>query len=80
VNVTNNAGRQAYVSRDTSAESQVALQTGSDPGPGAAAFDHDGHLLLLLVKNEFSIVHSVAFGVTIAGGGTTTPTLRFLRF
>ncbi|MGA2583481.1 MAG: sialidase family protein [Tepidisphaeraceae bacterium] len=81
VNVTDNAGRNTYVSRDTSAESQVALQTGADPGPGAAAFDHDGHLLLLAVKDEFSIVHSVAFGVEIAGGGgSKTPTLRFLRF
>jgi hypothetical protein len=68
------------MARDTSSESQVAVQTGCDPGPGAAAFDREGHLLLLTVKNEYLIVHSVAFGVVMGGGESTTPTLRFLRF
>jgi hypothetical protein len=50
------------------------------PGPMAAASDHDRHRLLICAKEEFSIVHSVAFGTEIAGRGSKTPTLRFLRF
>jgi hypothetical protein len=80
VNITNNAGRQNYVSKDTSAQSQVALQTGCEAGGGAVAFDKEGHLLLVVIKKEFAIVHSTAFGVNLGGGGSTTPTLRFLRF
>jgi hypothetical protein len=80
VNVTDNAGRKTYVSKATSAQSQVSQETGCQPGPGAAAFDRDGHLLLVLIKEEYGIVHSTAFGVNLAGGGHITPTLRFLRF
>jgi hypothetical protein len=80
VNVSNNAGRKTYVARDTSAESQVSQETGCQPGPGAAAFDADGHLLLVLIKQEYGIVHSTAFGVDLGGGGHVTPTLRFLKF
>jgi hypothetical protein len=80
VNVSNNAGRKTYISRDTSAQSQISQETGCQPGPGAAAFDGDGHLLLVVIKQEFAITHSVAFGVNLAGGGSITPTLRFLRF
>ncbi|HZM01575.1 MAG TPA: sialidase family protein [Candidatus Saccharimonadales bacterium] len=80
VNVSNNSGRKTYISRDTSAQSQISQETGCKPGPGAAAFDADGHLLLVMIKQEFAIVHSVAFGVNLGGGGSITPTLRFLRF
>jgi hypothetical protein len=80
VNVTNNAGRKTYVSKNTSAQSQVSQETGCQPGPGAVAFDQDGHLLLVAIMQEYGIVHSTAFGVNLAGGGHTTPTLRFLRF
>ena len=80
VNVSNNAGRKSYVSRQTTAQSQVSRETGSMPGPGAAAFDAAGHLLLVLIKQEYAIVHSTALGVNLAGGGSTTPTLRFLKF
>ena len=80
VNVTDNAGRKTYVSKDTSAQSQISQETGCQPGPGAAAFDRDGHLLLALIKQEYGIVHSTAFGVNLGGGGHITPTLRFLKF
>jgi hypothetical protein len=80
VNVSNNAGRMTYMSRDTSAQSQISEETGCQPGPGTAAFDGEGHLLLVLIKQEYAIVHSTAFGVSLGGGGSITPTLRFLRF
>ena len=80
VNVSNNAGRKTYVSRATSSQSQVSQETGSQPGPGAAAFDADGHLLLISVTQEYAIVHSTAFGVNLGGGGSLTPILRFLKF
>jgi len=80
VNVSNDSGQKTYVSKDTSAQSQLSRETGSQPGPGTAAFDADGHLLLVLIKLEYGIVHSAAFGVNIAGGGSVTPTLRFLKF
>ena len=80
VNVTNNVGRKRYVSKDTSARSQLSQETGCEPGPGAVAFDQDGHLLLVAIMQEYGIVHSTAFGVNLAGGGAITPTLRFLRF
>jgi hypothetical protein len=80
VNVSNNAGRKTYISKDTSAQSQISQETGCQPGPGTAAFDADGHLLLLLIKQEYAITHGTAFGVNLAGGGSITPTLRFLKF
>jgi hypothetical protein len=80
VNVTNNTGRKTYVSKDTSVASQVSRETGCQPGPGVVAFDRDGRLLLLSIKQEYGIVHSTALGVNLAGGGHITPTLRFLKF
>ncbi len=70
----------AYVSKDTSVQSQLTHETGCKPGPAAAAFDRDGHLLLVMIQGEYGIVHSTAFGVNLAGGGHATPTLRFLKF
>ncbi len=80
VNLTNNAGRKSFVLKETSEQSQLSRQTSCLPGPGAAAFDRDGHLLLLLIKQEYVMIHSTAFGVNIAGGDVKTPTLRFLKF
>ena len=80
VNVTNNAGRKTFHNTETSAQSNVAVATSCLPGPGAIAFDRDGHLLLLMVKGEYTIVLATAFGVNTAGGDTITPTLRFLKF
>jgi hypothetical protein len=80
VNITNNAGRKSFASHQTSSQSNVAVETNYVPGVAAAAFDRDGYLLLLMVNSERSLVASTAFGVNIAGGSTSTPTLRFLRF
>jgi hypothetical protein len=80
VNVSNNAGRETYVSKNTSAQSQLSHETGCQPGPGASAFDTAGHLLLVFIQQEYGIVHSTALGVNLAGGGSLTPTLRFLKF
>jgi hypothetical protein len=79
VNVTNNVGRKTYVVTKTTVATEVSRETGSQPGPGAVAFDGDGHLLLALIQQEYGIVHSTAFSVILAGGGHITPTLRFLK-
>ena len=79
VNVTNNAGRKTYVVTKTTVATEVSRETGSQPGPGAVAFDGDGHLLLALIQQEYGIVHSTAFSTILAGGGSITPTLRFLK-
>lgn len=80
VNVTNNEGRRSYASKQTSVASNVAIEKSYYPGPAAAAFDRDGHLLLLMVNNEYGLFASTAFGVELAGGSSSTPTLQFLRF
>ncbi|HTI99970.1 MAG TPA: sialidase family protein [Dongiaceae bacterium] len=80
VNVTNNAGRRSYASKQTSSESNVAVEKSYYPGPGTAAYDRDGHLLLLMINNEFSLFSNTAFGVELAGGNSSQPVLQFLRF
>jgi hypothetical protein len=80
VNVTNNAGRRTFASTQTGRESNVAIETSYYPGPAAAAFDRDGHLLLLMINNEYGLFGSSAFGVTLTSGSSSTPTLQFLHF
>ena len=80
VNVTNNAGRRSFASTQTSSQSNVAIEKSYYPGPAAAAYDRDGHLLLLMINNEYALFGSSAFGVQLSGGSTSTPTLQFLRF
>ncbi|HEY4247942.1 MAG TPA: sialidase family protein [Lacunisphaera sp.] len=80
VNVTNNAGRRSFASTQTGRESGVAIEKSYYPGPAAAAFDRDGHLLLLMINNEYGLFGSSAFGVTLTSGSSTTPTLQFLKF
>ena len=80
VNVTNNAGRQSFVSKQTSSQSNVAIEKSCYPGPAAATYDREGHLLLVMINNEYSLFASTAFSVELAGGSTTTPELQFLRF
>ena len=80
VNVTNNYGRRSFASKQTSSQSNVAIEKSYYPGPAAAAFDRDGHLLLLMINNEYGLFASTAFGVELAGGSSSTPTLQFLRF
>ena len=80
VNITNNAARKSFASRQTGARSNVAIAKTYNPGSASAAFDKEGHLLLLMINNEFSIFGSSAFGVELSGGSTSTPTLQFLKF
>jgi hypothetical protein len=80
VNVTNNAGRRSFVMTQTGRESNVAIEKSYYPGPAAAAFDRDGHLLLLMINNEYGLFGSSAFGVSLSGGSSSTPTLQFLHF
>ena len=80
VNVTNNSGRESFFARQTSLASHVAGFTYWYPGPAAAAYDGQGHLVLAYVSVKRSAFESVALGVTLAGGSTAIPTLLFLRF
>jgi hypothetical protein len=80
VNVTNNSGRKTFHNTQTSSQSNIATLTSCVPGPAAAAFDRDGHLILVMVKGEYTMVLATAFGVNTAGGDVIVPTLRFLKF
>ncbi|HRE09010.1 MAG TPA: sialidase family protein [Opitutaceae bacterium] len=79
VNVTNNQGRKSFASTQTSRASHIAVATSYYPGPTAATFDHEGHLLLVMINNEYGLFSSGAFGVTLVGGSSSTPKLQFLR-
>lgn len=78
VNVTNNDARKKFASRQSGAMG-VAVGTSYNPGPAACAFDRSGHLLLLMINNEFSLFGTTAFGVVTSSGNSSTPTLQFLR-
>ena len=80
INVTNNAARYKFASTKTGSESNVSVETSYYPGPAAAAYDRDGHLLLLMINNEYGLFGSSAFGVTLSAGSSSTPTLQFLKF
>ena len=82
VNVTNNTGRQTFAVHETSAfhASNVATSSYWYPGPAAATYDRQGHLVLAYISNEHSVVRSTALGWTLAGGSTDNPKLLFLRF
>ncbi len=80
VNITNNTGRVSFLTTQTSLASHVAKESYWYPGPAAATFDRSGHLVLVYICNEKTIVESNALGVTLAGGSTNTPKLLFLRF
>ncbi len=80
VNVTNNAGRRSFASKQTSVASNIAIEKSYYPGPAAAAYDRDGHLLLLMINNEYGLFANTAFGVELSAGSSSTPTLHFLKF
>ncbi len=80
VNITNNAGRRSFASKNIGREANVAIEKSYYPGPAVAAFDRDGHLLLLMINNEYGLFGNSAFGVTLTSGSSSTPTLQFLRF
>ena len=80
INITNNAARRSFSSRQTSNRSNTAVTNSYFPSATAATYDKDGHLLLLMINNEFSIFGVSAIGVQLAGGNGSTPMLQFLRF
>ena len=80
VNVTNNSGRLAFHSTNTSARSNVATMSWGFPGAASGTFDRSGHLLLLYVRNKLEVFGSNAVGVQLAGSSSATPNLMFLRF
>lgn len=80
INVTNNEGRKSFVSKQTSVASNIAIAKSYYPGRAAAAIDNEGHLLVLMINNEYGLFSNSAFGVTLAGGSSSTPTLQFLKF
>jgi hypothetical protein len=79
INVTNNALRRSFAARQTGVVSNVAVSKSYYPGPAAAAFDKDGHLLLLMVQNEKGLFGNQV-GLSYLSGSSTTPTMQFLRF
>ncbi|MDB5296878.1 MAG: hypothetical protein JWO31_2861, partial [Phycisphaerales bacterium] len=79
VNVTNNAFRRTFAALQTGFASNVEVSKTFYPGPAAAAFDKDGHLLLLMIQNERGLFGGQV-GLGSFGGSSTTPTMQFLRF
>ena len=79
VNVTNNAFRRSWFARQTGIASNVAVGKSFYPGPAAATFDNEGHLLLLMIQNEYGVFGSQV-GLGYIGGSSSTPTMQFLKF
>jgi hypothetical protein len=78
--VTNNAARQRWASVNTGAIGSVGHGTAYHPGPGAAAFDREGHLVLALINGKRGSFGSSIGGVLVASGSSETPMLFFYRF
>ena len=78
--VTGNAARAKYVATQKSGNLLVGIGDRYGPGPGAVAFDKDGHLLLALVNVKTGTFGLNAGGVTYAGGSTQSPMLFFYKF
>ncbi len=78
--VTDNAARADFVSKNKGALLTVGTGDHYGPGPGAVAFDNEGHLLLALVNVKTGSFALSAGGVTYAGGSSASPALYFYRF
>lgn len=78
VNLTNNESRVKWAANSKGATS-VAVETNMYPGPGAVAFDKDGKPVVVIICKQHDLFGASTLGLEIAGGSTTTPTLRFLR-
>ncbi len=78
INVTNNASRKSWSERQTGAVSNVAVARNVVPGPAAAAFDKDGHVVLLMVQNDRGLFVNTQLKTTLVGG-SSTPTIYFMR-
>jgi hypothetical protein len=78
--VTGNAARANYVAKNTGALLTVGSGDHYGPGPGAIAFDKDGHLLLALVNVKTGSFGLSAGGVLYGGGSVAAPMLFFYKF
>ena len=78
--VTGNAARASYVASQKGANLLVGTGDHYGPGPGAVAFDNDGHLLLALVNVKTGTFGLTAGGITYAGGSAQSPMLCFYKF
>jgi hypothetical protein len=77
--LTNNTGRRAWVSKQTGALGNVASGYQFRPGPGAVAWDKDGHLLIALINTRIGSFGLAVGGTTYVSGSTATPMLYFYR-
>ena len=77
--LTSNIGKATF--KDTRTGSLHGVYAGSSfgPGPGAAAWDHDGHLVLALVNIQTTSAGQSVGGATYAGSSTAHPMLFFLK-
>jgi hypothetical protein len=78
--VTGNAARANYVAKNTGSVLTVGTGDHYGPGPGAIAFDKDGHLLLALVNVKTGSFGLSAGGVLYSGGSVAAPMLFFYKF
>jgi hypothetical protein len=78
--VTDNAARARWVAKQRGSNLLVATGAHYGPGPGAMAFDKDGHVLLALINVKTGSFALANGGVTYAGGSTATPMLFFYKF
>ncbi len=80
VNVTNNAARATWATKNTGALGSVSHGTQYHALPGAVGFDKQGHMLLALIIGERGTFGSAIGGVVVASGNSETPRLFFYRF
>jgi hypothetical protein len=78
--VTGNAARANYVAKNRGSVLTVGTGDHYGPGPGAIAFDKDGHLLLALVNVKTGSFGLSAGGVLYGGGSVAAPMLFFYKF
>jgi hypothetical protein len=79
INLTNNAGRKTWASKQTGVLGNVATASQYRPGQGAVAWDKDGHLVIALINIRTGSFGLAVGGVTYASGDTATPSLFFYR-
>ncbi len=78
--VTANAARATWVAKNKGRLLNVATGDHYGPGPGAVAFDKDGHLLLALINVKTGSFGLALGGVTYASGSSASPMLFFYKF
>jgi hypothetical protein len=78
--ITNNAARASFAGKHTGALGDVVNAQHYGPGPGAATFDKEGHLLLVICNIKTGSFALSAGGVVYAGDSTASPMLFFYKF